>query len=152
MDNKDSGWKKHIRGLLWKATKATIKGLIAYVIYFFAWSFLSPLSQLIPGLQQMIETFVAIYIVLMVLGELTSGTIYQHFFNAAKALFIIAYMLMSLKGGMFGFSFENVSLMIDLRMFVVIAMLLSLLSLAKSVLQAIDFMNEKAEPRLLKLS
>jgi hypothetical protein len=149
MDDKDGGWKKHARGLLWKATKATVKGIIAYIIYFAAWSILSPLSQLIPSLQQMIETFVVIYVVLMIFGELTSGTIYQHFFNGAKALFVIAYLMMSLKGGMFSTSFENVSLMIDLRLFVVLAMLIGLLGLAKSVLQAVDFMNEKAEPKPL---
>ncbi len=152
MDDKRAGWKKHAKGLLWKAIKATIKGIIAYVIYFVAWSFLSPLSQLIPSLQQMIETFVAIYMVLMVLGELTSGTIYQHFFNAAKALFVIAYMLMSLKGGIFGLSVENVNLTIDLRLFVVATMLLGLLGFARTILQAIDYMNQKAEPKLLKLN
>jgi hypothetical protein len=151
MDDKRAGWKKHATGLLWKATKATIKGIIAYAIYFVAWSFLSPLSQYIPSLQQMIETFIAIYIVLMILGELTSGTIYQHFFNAAKALFVIAYMLMSLKGGIFSLSVDNMNLTIDLRLFLVATMLLGLLGFAKTILQAIDYMNQKAEPRLLKL-
>jgi hypothetical protein len=93
----------------------------------------------------MIETFFIVYIVLMIVGNLTSGTIYQHFFNAAKALFVIGYMLFSLGGGVFGTSFENVSLMVDLRMFLVIAVLLSLLGLAKTVLQAINYMSEKAE-------
>jgi hypothetical protein len=81
----------------------------------------------------------------MIVGNLTSGTIYQHFFNAAKALFVIGYMLFSLRGAVFGTSFENVSLMVDLRMFLVIAVLLSLLGLAKTVLQAINYMSEKAE-------
>jgi hypothetical protein len=35
--------------------------------------------------------------------------------------------------------------MVDLRMFLVIAVLLSLLGLAKTVLQAINYMSEKAE-------
>lgn len=95
---------------------------------------------------QTIETFVIIYIVLMVIGELTSGTIYQHLFNAAKALFVISYMLLSLRGGVFGVTFENVSLMVDLRLFLMIATLLGLVGLAKTVLQAINYMNEKACP------
>lgn len=149
MDDENTGWKRHIRTYMWKAVKATVKGLVVYVIYFFAWSFLSPLSQLIPGLQQMVETFVAIYVVLMILGELASGTIYQHFFNAAKALFVIAYMLMSLKGGMYGITLENISLMVDLKLFVVATMLIGLLGFAKTILQALDYMNQKAEPKLL---
>jgi hypothetical protein len=61
----------------------------------------------------------------------------------------MAYLILSLNGGLFGVTFENVSLLVDLRVFLVVAMLLSLLGLAKSVLQAINYMSEKAEPKLL---
>jgi hypothetical protein len=125
--------------------KAAIKGILFCIIYFVLSQLLAPVSTLVPGLQQMIETFFIVYIVLMIVGNLTSGTIYQHFFNAAKALFVIGYMLFSLRGAVFGTSFANVSLMVDLRMFLVIAVLLSLLGLAKTVLQAINYMSEKAE-------
>jgi len=146
MGDKTGKPKSNLRNIVFKAAKATIKAVIVYVAYFFVWSFLSPLSEIIPGLQQMLETFIIIYIVLMILGDLTSGTIYQHFFSAAKTLFVIGYLIMSLNGGIFGITFENISLMIDLRLFVIIAMILSLLGLAKSVIQAINYMNNKAEP------
>jgi len=145
MDDKTKSSRRSFRDFAFKALKAAIKAIIVYVAYFFVWSFLSPLSELIPGIQQMMETFVIVYIVLMILGDLTSGTIYQHFFSAAKALFVIGYLMLSLNGGLFGITFENISLMIDLRVFMLIAMILGLLGLAKSVLQAIDFMNQKAE-------
>lgn len=145
MDDKTNSSGRGFRGFAFKALKAAIKAIIVYVVYFFVWSFLSPLSELIPGIQQMMETFVIVYIVLMILGDLTSDTIYQHFFSAAKALFVIGYLMLSLNGGLFGVTFENISLMIDLRLFMLIAMILGLLGLAKSVLQAIDFMNQKAE-------
>jgi hypothetical protein len=145
MDDKTSKPKSNLRNIVFKAAKAAIKAVIVYLAYFFVWLFLSPLSELIPGLQQMLETFIIVYIVLMILGDLTSGTIYQHFFSAAKTLFVIGYLIMSLNGGIFGVTFENISLMIDLRLFVIIAMILSLLGLAKSVIQAINYMNNKAE-------
>jgi len=145
MANTNTGFKKNLRGIAFRALKATIKGILFYIIYFVLSQLLAPVSTLVPGLQQMIETFFIVYIVLMIVGDLTSGTIYQHFFNAAKALFVIGYMLFSLRGAVFGTSFENVSLMVDLRMFLVIAVLLSLLGLAKTVLQAINYMSEKAE-------
>ena len=107
--------------------------------------FLASISEIVPGFQQMVETFVMVYILLIIIGELTSGTIFQYFFNVAKALFVIGYLIFSLKGGIFGLTFQNVSLMVDLRLFLVIAMLLSLLGLAKSVFQAINYMSEKAE-------
>ena len=145
MANTNTSFKKNLRGIAFRALKAAIKGILFYIVYFVLSQLLAPVSTLVPGLQQMIETFFIVYIVLMIVGDLTSGTIYQHFFNAAKALFVIGYMLFSLRGAVFGTSFENVSLMVDLRMFLVIAVLLSLLGLAKTVLQAINYMSEKAE-------
>jgi len=146
MADTNSDSHHNLRRLAFKIVKATIKGAIFYGIYFFLSGFLTPITELLPGFMQMIETFVIIYIVLMIIGELTSGTIYQHFFNAAKALFVISYLLLSLRGGVFGMTFENVSLMIDLRLFLMIATLLGLVGLAKTVLQAINYMNEKACP------
>jgi hypothetical protein len=141
--NTSSKW--NLRGIVFRALKATVKGILFYIIYYVGSQLIAPILTLVPGLQQMIETFFIIYIVLMVVGDLTSGTIYQHFFNVAKALFVIGYMLFSLGGAVFAASFGNVSLMVDLRMFLVIAVLLSLLGLAKTVLQTINYMSEKAE-------
>jgi len=143
-NNNDS--RRTIRNFTCKALKATAKAIILYVAYFLMWTmFLAPASELIPGLQQMIETFVMVYIILIIIGELTSGTIFQYFFSVAKALFVIGYLIFSLNGGILGLTFQNVSLMVDLRLFLAIATLLSLLGLAKSVLQAINYMSEKAE-------
>jgi len=141
--NNDS--KKRIRNFTFNALKAVVKGFLVYAIYFVLWMFLAPISEIVPGLQQMVETFVIVYIILMIVGELTSGTVFQHFFNAAKALFVIGYLILSLKGGIFGLTFKNVSLIVDLRLFLIIVTLLSLLGLTKSVLQAINYMNEKTE-------
>jgi len=147
MADTKSNSKKRLRGFVLKVLKATVKGIIFYAIYFVAWMFLAPIAELIPGFQQMVETFVIVYITLMIIGELTSGTVFQHFFNAAKALFVIGYLILSLQGGIFGITVENVNLMVDLRLFLIIAMLLSLLGLAKSVLQAINYLNEKENIR-----
>jgi hypothetical protein len=93
----------------------------------------------------MIETFVSVYIVLIIVTELTSDTIFQHFLNTAKALFVIVYLMLSLKTGIFSLTLESMSVIVDVRLFLVIAMLLSLLGLARSVLQAIQYVNEKTE-------
>lgn len=135
--------------LVFNALKATIKGVIFYLAYFILWGFLAPAAEYIPGLAESVEIFVIIYIVLMIIGQLTAGTIYQHFFNTAKALFVIGYLLLSLKSGIFSANFENLTFFVDLRTFLVIAMLLGLLGLAKSVIEAINYMTEKAEIKLL---
>jgi hypothetical protein len=145
MADADNDSRKKIRNFTFKALKATVKGILFYLIYFVLWMFLAPVSEIIPGLQQLIETFVIIYIALMIVGELTSGTIFQYFFSVARALFVIGYLIFSLNGGILGLTFQNVNLMVDLRVFLAIATLLSLLGLAKSVLQAVNYMSEKAE-------
>jgi hypothetical protein len=145
MADANNDFKKRVRNFTFKALKATVKGILFYGIYFVLWMSLAPISEMVPGFQQMVETFVMVYILLIIVGELTSRTIFQYFFNVAKALFVIGYLIFSLKSGIFGLTFQNVRLMIDLRLFLMIAMLLSLLGLAKSVLQAINYMNEKAE-------
>lgn len=133
------------RKMLFKALKAAVKGLIILAIYFILWQFFSPVSEFIPGFQLMVETFVTIYIILVIISELASGTIFHHFFNASKALYVIVYLMLSLESGFFELTANNVSLIIDLRLFLMVAMLLSLLGLAKSVLQAINYMNENSE-------
>jgi hypothetical protein len=137
--------KKKLRKITFNALKATIKAVIVYAIYFVTWMFVAPISQIIPGFQQMVETFVIIYIAFIIVEELTSGTIFHYFFNVAKALFVIGYLIASLQGGIFNITVENMSLVIDLRTVLTIATLLGLLGLAKSVLQTINFMSEKAE-------
>jgi len=145
MVEKKGGFKSNLRTIVVKALKATMKGGLFYALYYVLWMFLGPFAGFVPSLEQSIETFVAVYIILIVIGEFTAGSVYQYFFGAARALFAISYLILSLNGGMMGVTFENMSLLVDLRLFLVVAMLLSLLGLAKSVLQAINFMNVKAE-------
>jgi hypothetical protein len=146
MDNLNNNQQtKTSRRFLYNAIKAAAKAVIFYAIYLFIWSFVAPISQIVPGFQQVVETFVMVYIVLMIIGDLASGTIFQYFFNVAKALFVIGYLIFSLGGGIFGMTFEGINLLVDVRFFLAIATLLSLLGLGKSVLQAVNYMNEKAE-------
>jgi len=145
MADTNSNSKKTLKQITFKALKGTVKAVLFYVIYLVLWMFLAPISEVIPGLQQTAEAFVMMYAILIILGELTSGTVFQYFFNAAKALFVICYLIFSLSGGIFGVTFQNVNLIVDLRVLLTIAILLSLLGFAKSLLQAVNYMNERAE-------
>lgn len=131
--------------ILRRALKATVEGAILYAVYLLLSQFLAPLSEFVPGFQQMVETFVMVYIVLVIIAELTAGSIFQHFFNAAKALFIIAYLMVALGTGIFSMTIQGMSFEVDIHLFLLIAMLLALLGLAKSVIQTIDYINEKTE-------
>ena len=125
--------------------KATVKAILVYLIYFLLMPMLAPLFELIPGFMESLEVFVIVYIVLMILGDLTSKTVFQYFFSTARALFFMAYLLLSMGDGVFNTSYENFSLTVNLTLFYTVAVLLSLLGFARTILQAINFMHEKAE-------
>lgn len=137
--------KRKNPAILRRALKATAEGAILYAVYFVLSQFLAPLSEFVPGFQQIVETFVTVYIILIIVVELTSGSILQHFFNAAKALFVIAYLMVSLGNGIFSLTFQGLNFVVDIHLFLIMAMLLGLVGLAKSVLQTMNYVNEKAE-------
>lgn len=145
MAEKKSDSKAKVKRLVVKALVATGKATLLYVIYFILWTFLDPVSAFLPGLHAMMETFVVVYIALMIVGDLTSGMIFQHFFNTAKALFVICYLLVSLQGGVMTLTFQNINLMVDLRIILTIATILGLLGLAKAMMQTINYLNERSE-------
>jgi hypothetical protein len=132
-----------------KVVKAAVKAAIVIVIYAILIQFLAPVSSIIPSLQQMIQAFIIVYVVLMIISDLASGTLFQHVFNAAKALFVLVYLVFFLNAGIFEYTVGSLSLTVDLRLFLVISMLLGLLGLAKSVLQAINYVSERAEAVLV---
>jgi len=137
--------KNLVKDVSFRVAKATAKAVLLYLLYFLIAPMLAPLLGLIPGFMESIEVFVAVYIVLMILSDLTANTVFQYFFNTARALFFMAYLLLSMGNGVFSTSYENFSLTVNLTLFYTVAVLLSLLGFARTILQAINFMHEKAE-------
>jgi hypothetical protein len=137
--------KNLVKDVSFRVAKATVKAILVYLIYFLLVPMLAPLFELIPGFMESIEVFVIVYIVLMILGDLTAKTVFQYFFSTARALFFMAYLMLSMGDGVFNTSYENFSLTVNLTLFYTVAVLLSLLGFARTILQAINFMHEKAE-------
>jgi hypothetical protein len=134
-----------IKDISFRIVKATVKAALVYVIYFLLAPLLVPLLELVPGLAGTIESFVIFYNLLMIMGDLTERTIFQYFFSTARSLFVIAYLIISLGDGIINVDYENFSLSVNLTMFYTFAVVLSLLGFARSVLQAINFLNERVE-------
>ena len=145
MGIEDSSYRKKMRKTVFTIAKTVIKTAIVCILYVILSQVLAPLSPLVPGLQQMFQTFIIVYVALMIVSNLTSGTVFQHIFGAARCGFVMAYLIVSLNSGIFDYTFGSVSLMVDLRVFLVIVMMLEILGLAKSVILAIDFVSQKAE-------
>ena len=137
--------KNLVKDVSFRVATATVKAILIYLLYFLLAPMLAPLFEMVPGFVESIEAFVAVYIVLMILGDLTAKTVFQHFFSTARALFFMGYLLLSMGNGVFSMSYESFSLTVNLTLFYTIAATLSLLGLARTILQAINFMHEKAE-------
>jgi hypothetical protein len=110
--------------------------------------FVSMLSTMIPGFNEMVELLISVNVVLMILSDLTAKTVYGCFLNAGRAVFTIAFVVFALGDGIFSLSYQGFTLTVDLTTVYGIVALLSLLGLARSVLQAISFMSERAETGL----
>jgi hypothetical protein len=145
MELEEGSVRKKMRKAIFTVAKTAIKTALVCVLYVIVSRLLEPVSTFIPNLQQMIQTFVIVYVVLMIISNLTSGTVFQHVFGAARCCFVMAYLIISSNSGIFDYTFGNLSLMVDLRLFLIIVMLLEILGMAKSVIQAIDFVSQKAE-------
>ncbi|MEM1540601.1 MAG: hypothetical protein QXJ07_04380 [Candidatus Bathyarchaeia archaeon] len=137
--------KSYVKNLVFKAVKALVKSFVLYMSYLFVWSFLANFESYVPGLHQTVENFVVIYIFLGVFADLVSDTVFQYLFDVAKAFFVIGYLILALNGGIINLTYMEIALTVDLRLFMMAAVLLSLLGLAKSILQTINYANKKAE-------
>jgi hypothetical protein len=137
--------KNLVKDISFRVAKAAVKAILVYLLYFFLAPMLAPLLEMMPGLMESLEVFVAFYIVLMILGDITAKTVFALFFNTAQALFFMGYLLLSMGDGVFSTSYESFSLSVNLTLFYTIAVTLSLLGFARTILQAINFLHEKAE-------
>lgn len=157
MSENESG-KSLIRKMMPRVAKATIKGLLFLLLfYIIPMFFLSQVAGFAPQLsedfQQRVAVFAAIAIFFAVATELTSGTIYQHALNIGRALILIVYFVIALEGGILKMDLDiiegqQVSIMADLRTYLMILISIDLLGLAKSVLQMVNFLSERTEKQL----
>jgi len=153
----DGNTKSLLRRIFPKIVRAAIKGVIwfvfLYVLPTLIFSFLvSILPEGAPNIfsfyQQLFVVFAAIVVFFVVAGELTSGTIFQHMFNIGKALILIVFIVLALEGGVIEIDLQNIHILADLTIYLVMLLTIDFIGLAKSVLQAISFLSEKAENEL----
>lgn len=133
------------RDFAFRIAKATLKATFVYLLYFFSMQLVAPMFAFVPSLLETIQVFVTIYIVLMILGDLTEHSIFHCFFVAARALFVIAYLVFAVGDGVISVPADNFTLTVNLSMLYTITALLGLLGLAKAIMEAIHFMSERAE-------
>jgi len=143
--------------MLPRIVKAAIKGVLYFVfLYVFPIFLISQVSgfapELFAGYGQLLNLFVAVVIFFVVASELTSGTIFQHAFNVGKAIILMIFFVLALNGGIVSLNLNvegmPINVWADLRVYLMMLITIDLLGLAKSILQAVNFLSEKTEQQL----
>jgi len=140
-----------LRRILPKVLKATVKGLLwFFLLYVLPMLFLSELAEkVLPGYTQLLSTFAIVIVFFVVVSELLAGTIFQYVFNIGKALVFMGFFIYALNGGFVAFDFNIVHIEADLRVYLAMLLIIDFLGLAKSLLQAIEFLAKKTERQLV---
>ncbi len=147
---KKSLWRR----MLPRIAKAAVKAVFYLVfLYIIPTLIVSQLSSFAPSIFSTYENYLAIFagviIFFVVASELTAGTIYQHAFNIGRALVLLVFFVIALQGGIISQNFVaqgyTFHLAVDLRIYLAILISIDLLTLGRSVLQAIDFMSQRVE-------
>ena len=144
--------------MLPRVAKAIVKGLLYFFLFYALPMFLvSQVSGFAPRLsteyEQTVVLFAAVVIFFAVATELTSGTIYQHALNIGKALILVIFFVVALNGGIMKLDLDiiegqRISIVADLRVYLMMLITIDLLGLAKSVMQMVNFLSEKTERQI----
>ena len=133
-----------IRIMMPRLFKAIVKTAIFYIIFAMLSSFMIPFEGFY-SYQLVFTAFFALYLFFVFIIELTKGTVFQHVFSIANSLVMVLYFSYILNTGVINFTVEQINLMIDLRFFLALFVLGGILGFAKSMLQLLNWMNEREE-------
>jgi len=125
--------------------KAGIKAVLTYIVYFIFMLLVQPFSEFIGQYSLLIDMFFMVIIAFTFLIELFSGTIIKYMIEFSRSLFVIFYFVASLNSGIIDVTMENVSIIVNLRFFLLMLVLINVIGMAKTVLSAVNFLHEKSE-------
>ncbi len=146
----EGGILAFLKRMLPRVLKATVKGLLwLFLLYFLPTLLISDFAEeVLPGYTQLFSTFAIVIVFLVVVSELLAGTIFQHAFNIGKALVFIGFFIYALNGGFIAFDFEMIHVEVDLRIYLAMLLTINFLGLAKSLLEAVNFLAKETERQL----
>ncbi|KPV63442.1 MAG: hypothetical protein AOA66_0918 [Candidatus Bathyarchaeota archaeon BA2] len=145
--------KLFVKKIVPRVFKAALLAVITYLPMYFLSTLISPIQPFFPWYEPLTNIFAAVFIFLLFVGVLSSGTVFQYVFGVARNLALMIFFIYVLNGGVIALTvpFEGASVNIMLNATVVLAMLVltCLLGIAKNVVQAIDFVSSKVETKEL---
>jgi len=137
-----------------RVLKASLWGLLTFLMYYIPYQLLVLPMLMFPQffsfeIQPIFYTFVALAVFFAVAIQFFSGTILQYVLGVARALILMTYLIYALNGGILTLTpnvgGETFTIVVDFRAFLMMIILVSLLSLAKSILQTINFLASEKE-------
>ena len=141
--------KSFIKKMVPNVFKAAVWGVITYVLVGYLPTLLFPIDFLPFGYNQLFDLFVGIAVFFAVITNLFSGTIFGYAFSIARALIMIIYFIAAFSGGIISLIMPmqefTVSIVVDVKAFLIILVLVNLLAIGKSLLQVTGFLAKKVE-------
>jgi hypothetical protein len=145
--------KTFARKFVPKIIKAALLVIITYLPLYFLSALIEPFQSFFPWYMPTTNIFAAVFMIFIVVGVFTSGTIYQYVFGVARALVTMIFFIYVLNGGIVALAVPvggaSVNIMVDLRVILAMLVLTCLLGIGKNVVQAIDFVSAKVETKEL---
>ncbi len=127
-----------------RVLKAVLKTVIIYFLFETLSAFLVPF-EVFQNYQAVSVLFVAMWIFFIFATELTRGTVFHHVLAIANSLVFLLYFTHVLSTGVFHIEIEQVMIMVDLRFFLGIFVLGSMVGFAKSMLDFLMWVNQREE-------
>lgn len=128
--------------LVRNAVKAAVKGAVGVLILIAISELSAPFKGMLPYQGLTFDVLPVVFILLMVTGELLSGTVFYHVLNIANTLLLTGYLLYVFNTSMLVFNIENITFIIDLRIILSIALMLNLVGFAKALLGLVGHLAE----------
>ena len=145
--------KSFARKFVPRIIKAALLVIITYLPLYFISTFIEPFQGFFPWYMPTTNIFAAVFMIFLVVGVFTSGTVYQYVFGVARALVTMIFFIYVLNGGIVALAVPvggaSVNIMVDLRVILAMLVLTCLLMIGKNVVQAIDFVSAKGETKEL---
>lgn len=141
--NNNARWKTFSKKMIPRIMKAFLVAIILYFLLFYIPMLV--MSSFIPSkYESFIDVFAAMIIFFAFITTLASGTILRHVFGTARALAFIIFFIQVLSSGVVTESFETISILVDLRVFIVMLIAIEFLEFGKNMFEAINFLAEAA--------
>jgi len=143
--------KTFARKFVPRIIKAALLVIVTYLPLYFLSALIEPFQSFFPWYAPATSLFAAVFMIFLVVGVFTSGTIYQYVFGVARTLVTMIFFIYVLNGGIVALAVPiqgaSVNIMVDLTVILAMIVLICLLGIGKNVVQAIDFVSAKGETK-----